>query len=518
MEEKDYSPTDWYKSLPKKLKNFLIKGKELLCQVEDFLQFQEGVVGSTEKILVKEQKEDFGQLIIGFFKDVYEKDKSINEEDRGFRTTNEIYENYKNIIDISRPTFYNHFKKLNIGKFLEKRKNPGIGGGIQYKYKALEIRSLATKKVPKLKRQLEDKDFRNEKIKIQEALFNFKEKEYQNVIKIIDDILENPSEGLVKESGLHFSCLFYIGRSYYKLKEYRKALQYIEKINLLNDLFIDVRYYMILCRFKTSDYKNCLNDCIALIKNIEGAISNSEINLDYDHVRTDFFEYYDLEGVNRDKIKESNLSDLFIPLKTENNPIHLDLRFHDEIKNPSYFIKKFKKTVLSLRNTYKILIKLCYLRCEIIRRMVFRNIVENNHSEIFKQLDKLIKFLKKVEESYHFIDNRYLVFRPFLAYLRDLLELFDFNDMASLIKSEYPSLKDSEIYLPQWLFKSTQEHINYLNHLNSYFRSVHQDGKLYIYTKRKFIDGKLKIETYNEKLLIEKLEIDYLWRSHINTR
>ena len=42
------------------------------------------------------------------------------------------------------------------------RKNPGIGGGIQYRYRALEIKSLALIKESKEKEILYDQDFQIE--------------------------------------------------------------------------------------------------------------------------------------------------------------------------------------------------------------------------------------------------------------------------------------------------------------------------------------------------------------------
>ena len=44
--------------------------------------------------------------------------------------------------------------------------------------------------------------------------------------------------------------------------------------------------------------------------------------------------------------------------------------YQDEIKNPESFIERFKITILSLRNLYKILIKICYLRFELTRRII----------------------------------------------------------------------------------------------------------------------------------------------------
>ena len=520
LDETDISPTDWFKNLPSKLKNFLVRGKELLYQVEELLQIQETKVEPSEIKSIKKGKEDFSQNIIGFFKSAYEKDKkneSVKEEDRGFRSINEIYDNYEHLIIISRPTFYKHFKKLNVMLFLEKRKNPGLGGGEQFRYKAIEISSLIrTEKKLKKPEPLDSQEFRFEKVKIQEALINYKEKEYQKVINLIKNILENPSNELIQEKVLYTGCLFYIGCAFYKLKQFNKAFQYFEKINFIDRCLIDVRYYMVICKFSVIDYKYSLTNSVDLINIIENVINESELNINYDHARFDNFHYHDINKMNQEKIKENKLSKYFITLKAEPNPIHLNLRYYqDKIENPKFFIKSFKKTILDLRKLYGIIIKLCYLRFEVTRRIIFKYTIENKQLEIIKLLEELIDYQKKVEGSYHFIKDQFLVFRPYLAYFRNIFDLFTLEDLANKIKLEYPSLKENEFFLPNWLFKSTQRYIYFLNHINSYFRSVFQDRTLYIYTRREFRDNRLEIEIYNGNLIIESREKDLITEDFI---
>ncbi|GAI72673.1 unnamed protein product, partial [marine sediment metagenome] len=50
-------------------------------------------------------------------------------EEKGFRTKNQIYDEYKHNIDGSKPTFYYYFENLKLESFLELRNKLGKGCG-----------------------------------------------------------------------------------------------------------------------------------------------------------------------------------------------------------------------------------------------------------------------------------------------------------------------------------------------------------------------------------------------------
>ena len=148
----------------------------------------------------------------------------------------EIYKEYKTHINVSQPTFYAYFEKFNWDLYLESRPKSDKGGGMEYRYKEINIitPSLIKKDIKEIELLEEDDSFISEKMTIQQALHYYNNKSYEKSIELLSNMVRKPSKRLIENSVLYFTCLYYLGRSYYKMENYQSALQNFEKIYSFN--------------------------------------------------------------------------------------------------------------------------------------------------------------------------------------------------------------------------------------------------------------------------------------------
>lgn len=423
IDKNEYNPQSYYNSLPTEIKKFLAKGKELVSKFEDFFTKETFTKKKTEEKIKSIETDDKLEEIIGIFKESLEKDKKnkhIEPEDKGFRTLNEILSNYGSILKYSHPVYYKYFDDNDLSLYFDERKKSGPGGGTQYRYK--EFITATPKIIVPEKEEKEEKiTFINEKIKIQEALYNYNNKDYENSIRIFEKILKKPSNQLISSQDLYLACLYYLGRSYFKLQNYKKALQSFNRISMFNKNLINVNFNLVECNRFLGNYNDAAIVLNEVILKIQGLLNKYFPVLELDKIFQRRFREFDLKTLHPDLLRKDILSDLLIFYNKDTSNIFIDV-FREQNEEQKV---NLSKNIVAVRSLYKILYKSLFLKMELSRRLIFQSLIENKEESLTTNINQLIEQIQSFKLIPNFKKNYNIQFGGFLQYLLNLLKVFN---------------------------------------------------------------------------------------------
>ncbi len=483
MNNDDYSPQKYLDNLPKELKTFLLKGRELLSKVEDVFSIRTLKIKETKKKGKIMEVDDKLEEILGIFKDALEKDKKGDEiipNNKGYRSINEIASEYKSMLKYSSQTYYTYFKKTDLSPYLEFRDNSGTGGGKEYRYREIFTtpESVAILEEATIEK-MDDISFLSEKIKIQEAIYDYKNKDYEDSINLFENVLRKPSNQLKEDQDLFFVCLYYLGRSFFKRKNYKKALQYFKMIMGFKKSLINVNYYLAECeRFLGNNL-----DAIKIITNTISVIQD---------LLKEYFPAFDPRIIFRGRFKESDLKNLHPDLLEKRIFPDFLIFYFKKIKNIhiEVYREEFEeqrinlgKNIVAVRTLYKILSKSLFLKMELLRRSIFQSIVENNEERLKVNVNQLIDYIKSFRQIPNFKRNFNTQFDGYLLYLSNISKIFKKPFIRQVIEENLDVPKGFSLLTADKAYYSITSFLNNYNQLIRWLdemprRIFHIDGPI----------------------------------------
>lgn len=466
-DQNEFSPYSYYENLTLELKQFLLKGKELFLKAEDLLEkstFNKKKSGITVEKSSEELKISFEQ-IIGFFKDALEKDKSDDTkspEEKGFRTKNQIFDKYKDNIDCSKPTFYYYFENLKLESFLELRNKSGKGGGKEFKYKEFMIdsdqildTSIEAEKLPA------KEDLSTERIEIQEALTYYNNHDFELSINIFTRILK--SNKLESDPTIYIACLYYLGRSYFKKGDYKKAIESFNKAYMKNQSKYNVKYALAESYLYYQDYPNALKLVNEIIREVRNIIKTSEINLNLDYIFIRPIDADSLDIIHPQITEKDLLSNYLILLNKSPIPVH---HFRvQSVNRQSEMFKVVNKNINSIQIIYKKYTGSLFLKLEILRRCFFRQVFEKNEEQISKIVGEFLLYCRELNKD---LENTLSTedYLGYISYFKGILKIFGFPIIENQISDEYPDLEHQTNFPKTPYLTKFKEFYSFLDFVN----------------------------------------------------
>ncbi|KKL10397.1 hypothetical protein LCGC14_2556230, partial [marine sediment metagenome] len=129
---------------------------------------------------------------------------------------------------------------------------------------------------------------------------------------------------------------------------------------------------------------------------------------------------------------------------------------------------------------------LIYTELEILRRKIFRIVLENNLTDVKKCIEEFLRLLK--HDIYHdyFIENRYILLYSY--YFRLLIkchfENYDFNDFNAEIENLYPGFTTSD-FSQELSYPNKQETLEFIYEINKLRYKLDSDKKSHIHINEK---------------------------------
>lgn len=464
-DQNDFSPYSYFENLTLELKQFLLKGKEIFLKAEDLLEkstLSNNKTGITVRKGTEETKISFEQ-IIGFFKDALEKDKSIEvkpHEERGFRTKNQIYNEYKDNIDGSKPTFYYYFENLKLESFLELRNKLGKGGGKEFRYKEFTGDSEQ-----KLKNTGNGEELSltialsSERIDIQDALTYYNNNDFERSIYLFIQVLV--SEKIGSDPELNTTCLYYLGRSYFKINNYKKAVESLNKAYMKNQSKYNIKYALTESYLHNQDYSYALKLVNEIINEIGYVIKISGVNLDYIFVipiDTDL-----LDRIHPEITEKDLFSNYLILLNKPPIPVH-NFRA-GSVRRQGEIFDIVNKNIISLQILYKKYIGSLFLKLELLRRVFFRQVLKKNEEQISKYVLELLLYCREMNKNLE-ITLSIEDYLGYISYFKGILKIFDFPTIENQISDEYPDLEYRRNFPKTRYLNNFREFYSYIDYVN----------------------------------------------------
>lgn len=481
-QEQNFSPTSYFENLTIELKQFLLKGKELFLKAEDL--FQKSKVSKDKmkpelSIVTEGDKIPFEQ-VIAFFKNALENDKHNDlkmSEDKGFRTQNQIYDEYKENINASKPTFYNYFETLKFESFLEVRNKSGKGGGKEYRYKEIPADSdYLQKESDEIAKGEDQKNLTSERIEIQEALTSYNNKNYNQSIQIFTRVLT--SKELQSDPTLYCASLYYLGRSYFKNGEYKKALENFNKAYMRNQSLYNVRYSLVESYLNLQLYEDALTHVNEIIYDIRNLFETSKMNLNHDYI---FVRPFDLEIYDKvhPELIEKNLFSQFLILLNKPS-IKAGLYPPPNPKLSKEIIDNVSRNILSIQILYKKYLGSAFLKLEIFRRQFFREVAGKNN-------DKAMELTKDFLQYYQELLEDQIIQQPlpnkdyegYISYFKGISMIFNLPEIYKKIVQEFPNFEMYTVYPKNYYLFKFEQFYDFLSWANGIlFKDFKSDDRI----------------------------------------
>lgn len=472
LKNQDLSPHTYFKNLTLELQQFLLKGKELFLKAEDFLELPHEHKDKINKDIVKEPEDlkiSFNQ-IIAFFKDALERDKTnetISPEDKGFRTQNQIFDDYKDEIDASKPTFYNYFDSLQLETYLEVRNKSGKGGGKEYKYKEFKSKSGQTiKKDLEFKDEEDKEDLSSERIEIQGALSYYNNHYYEKAIQIFEHVLH--SKKLSLDLNLYFTCLYYLGRSYFKIGNYKKALESFDKIYMKNRDLYNNNYALAESYLQLQDNESALLIIDEIILEIKEIFQKTNINLNLDYL---FVAPFDKEcfEILHPKLTEEDIYSEYSVI-TNKSSIKISPFYYPQSRITQVNYDIVNRNIISLQILYKKYLSSVILKLEILRREFFNQVLKNNNDKIIHIVEEFISHIKYIEENSYLYSLSTKDVEIYISYYKGLSKLFKIVDAEKRISFEFPQIEGNGGYPKnRYCYQKFNQYYSSLSYYNEIF-------------------------------------------------
>jgi len=473
-------PEQFFYSLSSELKDFLIKGRELFQTAKDTLEHiskPEKKIKQDVTIIKTDKKKSHSltpKLLRSMFEETFENDKEKGTpiEDCGFRSLSDLHKKYKEQYQFSRQTYYNCFARSNLENILEKRGRNEIGGGFEYR-----IRKRGG--ISEIDKEDLNEVIMREKMLVEKAIIHYNRGEINLSISTFEDVLSSPSEQFQNKEFLYYGSKFYLGKGYYKINNYQKALEIFKDIHDENDNLIEIGHYIIKIYLILHNYDELMAVLKFSVKKFE-----------------EIFKKYDIKyqrPLNLQKIKEGDdLTNFVLFLNTDK----IERRINKGLLQDQGLNFYTKNDIASwkLKKIFKFLIN---TELEIRRRKIFRIVLENNLTDVKRCIDEFLTLLKNENYRDYFLEKRYILL--YLHYFKQLIqshfENYDFNDFNSKIEKifprfsslEYPFLSD---IFRESLFSNKQKTLKFINEINKlrYRLDLYEEPLIHINEKLDFKD------------------------------
>lgn len=517
------TPENWFDNLSNEIKNFLKKGEELFLKTSELLkkpkrplEREEVEISedySKEKVLLEEIAIYLKKILIND-----EKNDSIDDKDKGFRTLNKFHKKFKRELGISRQTLYNLFNKEsnNLYLYFEIRDNKDKGGGSEYRFRrAPYMKKHITKEAIKVERAI-DQRYLLEKMRIMEALIYYKDKRYKNAISIFKNIAQNPSDTLIMDKTNYFGCLYYLGNSYYHINNYHKVLENFEKINFDENPLFNVMFDMAETYRYLRKYDKSLMILTRIIEEVTEVLNRYNTFIDFDNFFrndqcikfTELEEKYPslLMGNEVEKylisFEEIDIRDRRV-LRIEKDK-QFEGKWHDYAEFEHDYANKYwhgRRNFDAIIKLYDLLKHSLFLKSELIRRMVLDAVLNKREELVREELEEFLAHISQKTICWLFNKTS---FENLIKYFSNLLQTHlksGTKYFKEKIKSYYPEYEKKPSRPFRYIPEKYRHFIYYYISINRYYEDFHQADylKRFGYSIENF-EAELKAEFYITKI------------------
>ena len=469
LSDKAQNPVEWFQQLNQEIRIFYQRGKDLFLKTSKTLDVEPGKM--EEQIKKEELEGRREKLTVEDFLFLFNKAMEIDSGrgkssvDAGYRTFFQLFtefldkkkrdKKYNYIEPVSRGTFYslvNQYKD-ELEALLEKNLNKSQGGGDSYRIiKFDEEKQIVTE--TSLGDHISEgrKKVREE---IHEGLIYYNNGVYRKTIEIYIEILKHEKDELEKLDEDNLGILYYLGKSFFKLKDYKKAKDFFEQIYVVDENKIDVGFKILKCLYNLTEYEEAKKLVIKLYESITNLLKPYRSLYRKEILYKDDLRHL---GIQREELHPNLLHrEIFskhIIMLNRNIRYYeffsLQPRYDGSVEDYEKRLENYKdmKYYLNLNiQTYRkliiILLSVQNYILEIYRKKIFTYfIIYNKEKEAYFEIQEVIEYLKEKVLSKDLEQSR---INDFLLYLIHFSKIYygkEKNDVSEYIYRVFPDISE----------------------------------------------------------------------------
>ena len=485
------SPKVWLNELNLELRQLFEKEEFILTKIREFTNFSEVEQENKPKPKIKRKKEKEKNMleeIILLLKNIRDMD-----ETGGFISINKLYEEYIDKNLMSKQTFYNFFnnnwEKLKL--YVEKRNKKGKGGAELYRYKKqkyiVHTEDIRTSEYSPKEIQI----YLEEKMKIHKATLSYNSKNYKQTIELLEELLKEHSDYLKKDNERYLGILYYLGKSYFNLNNFDKALQYFNQILEIDDRKYEV-YIKILESYR---YLREYSTGLTFVKNhfhqineiweIYGSspIRQKILPNPDQFIGINFFS--DFNNIHQNLLNRDILTKYIIlfnkkiDLKKYNvlppKDMYDDINRSELIEEHYQKLEFLNKNLFALEKISKIYIYFLYYKLEMSRRLIFRYVINNEMNKFHNSIKDLLEFMNTLKPNYIINYNHFHDYLVFIANASKFHSEESYQITIKEIQSRFPDFSP-KLKGPSFSYSKYFEGIiRYLFQINLVFQSNYME-------------------------------------------
>ena len=415
-------PHSWFENLSEELKHFYNKGKEIFLSTTRLLDadssFEERRL---QKEMPKESREKLSlENLIFLFNKAMEVDlnNKIPGPEAGFRTQKSLFDEFLNkktrdkkydfIEPVSRGTFYSTIKKYRneLNSILERDSSRGQGGGDAF-------RIIKPKTIHEMSQYMVSDDdlevyFVEIKEKIHEGLVYYDEKNYNDAIRVFEEILSSKNRNFLTMKSDYFGSLYSLGKLYMKIGLFEKAKEQFETIFTLDSNKLDSRFRLLICLYNLGKYEKADEIARNLFKHLNNIlIPYSSLYEIYKEIlyREDLSIFYpEPEKIHPNLFKRDLFNNYLIMMNryyTKIDLFHLRPKYGSDWEDYQKKLSEFedKKYYIGINVTAYRKLKLIQLNVEkyileIYRKLITRTLIfQEKDNNFFSVVDEILNLL-----------------------------------------------------------------------------------------------------------------------------
>jgi len=282
--------------------------------------------------------------------------------------------------------------------------------------------------------------------------------------------------------------LYYLGRSYFKNGNYKKAVESLNKAYMKNQSKYNVKYALVESYLHTQDYSNSLKLVNEIINEIRNLISEFNLNLDYIFVRP--IDADSLDRIHPEITEKDLLSNYLILINKP--PIPVQYFRVGSIKRQGEIYDIINKNIISLQILYKKYTGSLFLKLELLRRCFFKRVLEKNEEQISKIVDEFLLYCREMNKGLE-LSLSTEDYVGYISYFKGILKIFDLPIIENKITDEYSDFEHQRIFPKTHYLNKFREFFSYLDYVNEILNKT-LDGSVILFylgnpSKFSFMEG-----------------------------
>ena len=245
-----------------------------------------------------------------------------------------------------------------------------------------------------------------------------------------------------------------------------------------NQTLYNAKYSLMETHLHLQDYEDALSLVNEIVAEIRKIIKSNNINLNLDYIFVRPIDIDSLDIIHPEITEKDMLSKYLILLNKPPIPVQYFRASSGERRGRTFDV--VNKNILSLQILYKKYLNSAFLKLEILRRLLFKEVLERNEKKISEIVDEFLAYRRDI--TYDSVMGNIISKDDYIGhfiYLKGILRIFNFPSLERKITDEFPDLEHQSVYPKNYYLGKFIEFYYFLTYLNEIlFKDIERGSRI----------------------------------------